>query len=182
MQVMVRDPREPTGTSGEPSGLAIVDEDDGVGGVGGSGSGGGSCCCGGGGGGSGGSERLNAAADGVSLARPQRPLTAVLDDEVVFLYRAIRGVCTDSFGRHCAAAADVPETVIARARHVSKCRVEGRPVERIDVGSEAVEEHEKAISSLVDAFLSYDFTMRRPIDFFAANERVMDRVALGVVS
>lgn len=51
-------------------------------------------------------------------------------EEVVFLYKAVRGACTDSFGTHCAVAADMPEEVIERARAISRCRLEGKPIER----------------------------------------------------
>ena len=39
-------------------------------------------------------------------------------DDVVFLHRAVPGTCSDSFGWSCAAHADMPEHVVARARQV----------------------------------------------------------------
>lgn len=113
-------------------------------------------------------------------SRPRRPLSAVLDEDVVFLYRASRGVCTDSFGRHCAAAADMPEKVITRARQVSKCRLEGKPIERFDVDARAAKEHERALAGLVDAFLGFNFNLGRPADFFSSVELLMERVVLEV--
>lgn len=101
------------------------------------------------------------------------PLSSCLDDEVVFLYRAVRGACTDSFGSHCAAAADMPKTVIERARHVSKCRLEGRPIERRDVDPSIAATKERAVASLVDSFLLYDFDVGTTTEFYAANDHLI---------
>ena len=75
--------------------------------------------------------------------QPEGHLSSALDDEVVFLYKAMRGTCTDSFGSHCAAAADVPPTIIQRARHISRCRLEGLPIERIDIDSARAEARDR---------------------------------------
>ena len=101
------------------------------------------------------------------------PLHAVLDDEVVFLYKAARGACTDSFGSHCAAQANMPRSVIQRARHVSKRRLEGRPIERFDVDSAAAEATEKQLATLVDTFLHYDFLACTAGDFFLSVDPLM---------
>ena len=105
------------------------------------------------------------------------PLSAALDEEVVFLYKAIRGACTDSFGSHCAAACNMPPTVIARARHVSRCRMEGLPIERYDVDTDAAATTEKNLASLVDCFLQYDFATGSAADFFGAVEGLTAQLA-----
>lgn len=84
-----------------------------------------------------------------------QPLSASLD-EVVFLYKAVGGVCTDSFGSHCAAASNMPHDVISRALHVSRCRLGGRPVERLDADPAATQAKEFEAALLVDAFLQFD--------------------------
>ena len=122
---------------------------------------------GGGGGEGGGGEAGGWAGDLVT------PLSAVLDEEVVFLYKAARGACTDSFGSHCAAQANMPASVIQRARHVSRCRLEGRPIERYDVDNAAAEAQERKIAQLVDGFLQYDFHAGSARDFFASHEHLM---------
>ena len=53
-------------------------------------------------------------------------------DEVVFLHRARPGEFGDSFGWHCAASADLPPSVIERARAISHARAGGLPVFAID--------------------------------------------------
>jgi DNA mismatch repair protein MSH5 len=105
------------------------------------------------------------------------PLSSVLDDDVVFLYKAVRGACTDSFGSHCAAAANVPSTVIQRARHVSRCRLEGRTIERIDIDNDESERKERAIASLVDSFLQYDFHTGTARGFYESVDELMVAVA-----
>ena len=94
------------------------------------------------------------------------PLSAALDDEIVFLFKATRGACTDSFGSHCAAAANVPASIIKRARHISRCRAEGRPVEAIDVDNAAATNKEAALVELVDRFLAYDFACNSTAEFY----------------
>ena len=97
--------------------------------------------------------------------------------QVVFLYKAIRGACTDSFGSHCAAACNMPPTVIARARHVSRCRMEGLPIERYDVDTDAAALTEKNLASLVDRFLQYDFAAGSAHDFFGSVEGLTAQLA-----
>lgn len=75
---------------------------------------------------------------------------------MVFLYKAVRGVCTDSFGTHCAVAADMPAEVIERARNISRCRLEGRPIERVDFDEAGAAAKELLLTTLVDRFLAYD--------------------------
>ena len=104
------------------------------------------------------------------------PLHEALDDEVVFLYKAARGACVDSFGSHCAAQADMPLSVIQRARHVSRCRLEGRPIERYDVDSKEAEATERDLAELVDTFLQYDFLAGTAKGFFDAAEPVIQRI------
>ena len=62
----------------------------------------------------------------------------------------------------------MPASVIQRARHVSRCRLEGRPIERYDVDNAAAEAQERKIAQLVDGFLQYDFHAGTATDFFAA--------------
>lgn len=113
------------------------------------------------------------------LHPPPRPLSAALDDEIVFLYRATRGACTESFGSHCAAAADVPADVITRARHVSLCRTEGRQLKRVDVATDEADRKEEALAALFGSFLEFDFGVSTADDFFDTVEHLMEWCVLG---
>ena len=48
------------------------------------------------------------------MLQPKAEADDTLDD-VVFLHRAKPGACTDSFGWHCAANADLPEGAYSEA-------------------------------------------------------------------
>ena len=71
----------------------------------------------------------------------------------------------------------MPPTVIARARHVSRCRMEGLPIERYDVDTDAAATTEKNLASLVDCFLQYDFATGSAADFFGAVEGLTAQLA-----
>lgn len=103
---------------------------------------------------------------GNHLAYPSAEL-----DEVVFLYWASPGSCTDTFGAHCAAAADMPISVIKRAWHVSRCRFEGRTVERADTNDEIASSMEQRIA-IVETFLRYNFDAETATDFYRSTDFV----------
>lgn len=105
------------------------------------------------------------------ILEPKRCRDDLLD-QVVFLYAAERGRSEDSYGYHCAAAADVPKEVIDRALYISERRDCGEPIYPIHRSKEdALAEHERlaARDALVDAFLSYDFNAGTGSDFFRNN-------------
>ena len=85
----------------------------------------------------------------------------------------MRGTCSDSFGLHCAVAADLPEAVITRARFISECRAEGQPIPAIDADTEADDERERALASLVDGFLEFDFNAESAEAFFAQHADIV---------
>ena len=99
-------------------------------------------------------------------------------DDVVFLHRAVPGTCSDSFGWSCAAHADMPEHVVARARQISLARSEGRlllPPERDDEQRQLVEQQQ---AELVDGFLAWDFDADTAATFFAQQgSRIQQLVA-----
>lgn len=88
---------------------------------------------------------------------------------VVYLYKAARGECQDSFGPHCAQVAGLPPDLIQRARDISHCRAIGRPIERLDVDSEESLANEKQLYALVERFLTYDFASHTVSAFLSAN-------------
>jgi DNA mismatch repair protein MSH5 len=100
------------------------------------------------------------------------PLSAALDEEIVFLYKAVRGACTDSFGCHVASPCNLPATVIQRARHISHCRLEGNPIERFDVDTAAAAATERNLAHLVDSFLQFDFGTHTADAFFASTDHI----------
>lgn len=60
-------------------------------------------------------------------------------DDVVFLYRAKQGECTDSFGWHCAYSANLPDDVISRARHISLCKSQKQRLLPLDADVERLQ-------------------------------------------
>ena len=64
--------------------------------------------------------------------------------------------------------------IIQRARHISRCRLEGRQIERYDVDNEAAEASERALADLVDQFLEYDFLSGTAHAFFSSVDHLMN--------
>ena len=93
--------------------------------------------------------------------------------------QAVHGTCTDSFGPQCAVAADMPVKIISRAQQISRCRLEGVPIERVDADPKATEAQERRLAELVDAFLEFDFAAERPTDFFKIMDEKMRLTAGG---
>lgn len=102
------------------------------------------------------------------MLEPKRETDDMLD-QVVFLYRAVPGQSEDSYGYHCASAADVPKEVIDRALHISQRRDAGEPIYPIHRDkAEALAEQQRleARDALVDGFFDYDFSTGTAADFF----------------
>ena len=69
----------------------------------------------------------------------------------------------------------MPTSVIERARHISRCRLEGLPIERIDFDNSEAEASDRAKAALVDAFLAFDFDSKSTEEFYGS----VDHLILG---
>ena len=88
---------------------------------------------------------------------------------VVFLYRVALGRSPESFGWHCAVQAQMPAEIVQRARHISRCQIEGVPI--LPIGSDdPTQDKERLQRELVDAFLAFDLDNASSLTFFAENE------------
>ena len=88
---------------------------------------------------------------------------------VVFLYRVALGRSPESFGWHCAVQAQMPAEIVQRARHISRCQIEGVPILPIGSG-DPTQDKERLQRELVDAFLAFDLDNASSLTFFAENE------------
>lgn len=75
-------------------------------------------------------------------------------EDVVFLYKLIPGICTNSYGIHCAKKSGIPLPLIKRAEEISQKREKRERITRLQ--TENSEQEESYFKKIVDMFLEFD--------------------------
>lgn len=74
--------------------------------------------------------------------------------EIIFLYKLIPGILTESFGIQCAKKSGIPMNLIKRAEEVAKKRVNREPI--LPLQTETSEAEENYFKKIVDTFINLD--------------------------